>query len=46
MAIFHLLDFGSGFDDMLLTKTGKGALLGWGGWSGLLCEVGQGDAWG
>lgn len=24
MAIFHLLDFGSGFDAMLLAKTGKG----------------------
>lgn len=26
MALFHLLDFGSGFDSMLLAKTGKGAL--------------------
>lgn len=28
MAIFHLLDFGSGFDAMLLAKTGKGGLHG------------------
>lgn len=33
MAIFHLLDFGSGFDAMLLAKTGKGGLHGeWQRW--------------
>ena len=28
MAIYHLLDFGSGFDSMLLAKTGRGGLVG------------------
>ena len=26
MAVFHLLDLGSGYDDLLLAKTGKGAM--------------------
>ena len=27
LALFHLLDFGSGFDSMLLAKTGRGERL-------------------
>lgn len=27
MALFHLLDFGSSFDSLLLAKTGKGEVL-------------------